>query len=208
MSRPVRATHRFVHVEVLKRFASIADPSQGGDRHLVDEGAVTIRDDGSVVAGAEGPAGRACRERRPAAIDVPAHSRLRRWLWVLVRRPGRAPGRRSAEPAVVSADVEGGQHAGIRFEQALEKAPITRVQTGADVGHHTNPFFRKRRPDRVFIRAERDLGRSLRGGATAAWERVSFLDAHDRFVRIGADVVLDTYRSMLARNAVYARGLG
>jgi len=101
----------------------------------------------------------------------------------------------------------GDKRAGVRFEKELERLPITRIQAGADVERRTNPFFEENDDRlRVLARAERDLGRSLRGGATAAWERVSFLDAHDRFVRIGADVVLDTrIDPMLARNAVYGR---
>ncbi len=101
----------------------------------------------------------------------------------------------------------GDKRAGVRFDKELEKGPLTRVQAGADIERRTNPFFEEDDDrDRVLVRAERDVGRSLRLGATAAWEHVSFLDAHDRFVRTGADVVLDTrIDPMLARNAVYAR---
>src|SRR5262249_62134140 len=51
----LRASKKFEQVEVLKRFASIADPSQISIVILVDEGPVTLHDDGRITRGAAGP---------------------------------------------------------------------------------------------------------------------------------------------------------
>ena len=53
VSARLRASHKFEHVDVLKRFASIADPSQIAVVIVVDEGSVTIQNDGRVTAGAD-----------------------------------------------------------------------------------------------------------------------------------------------------------
>jgi outer membrane protein assembly factor BamA len=47
----LRASKKFEQADVLKRFASIADPSQISLVILVDEGPVTLRDDGKVTPG-------------------------------------------------------------------------------------------------------------------------------------------------------------
>src|SRR5207247_7437812 len=55
-------------------------------------------------------------------------------------------------------------------------------------------------------RAEREIVRSVRVGATAGWQHVSFLGTDDSFGHAGVDAVLDTRLDpMLARNAIYAR---
>jgi hemolysin activation/secretion protein len=58
----------------------------------------------------------------------------------------------------------------------------------------------------VWLRAEREIIHSLRVGATTGWQHVSFMNADDRFVQAGGDVILDTrVDPVLARNAVYAK---
>ena len=84
---------------------------------------------------------------------------------------------------------------------------LTRLSAGASVNRRTHPFFdRDEDRGRVWGRVEREIARSLRVGATAGWQHVSFLGSDDSFAHAGGDVVLDTRLDpVLARNAVYAR---
>jgi outer membrane protein assembly factor BamA len=204
----LRASHKFEHVDVLKRFASIADPSQIAVVIVVDEGAVTIQNDGSVTAGADGSPGLAGVVKRGGVGLM--------FLPILDFEDGYglSYGARFAAPDVIGkgsrvsfpATWGGEKRAGVELDRELSKT-ITRVQVGADLIRKKNPFFKENDDRRrVWVRGERDLGRSLRVGATAAWQHVSFFDASDRFIRTGADVVFDTrIDPMLARNAVYGR---
>src|SRR5439155_10502127 len=77
----------------------------------------------------------------------------------------------------------------------------------ASIGRRKNPFF-EQDDDRyqLSVRAERALTRAVRLGATAGWQRVSFLGTVGSFAQAGVDAVVDTRLDpMLARNAVYTR---
>jgi hypothetical protein len=204
----LRASHKFEHVDVLKRFASIADASQIVLVIVVDEGPVTIRQDGRVTAGADAPAGIARVEKRTGLGLM--------FLPILAFEDGYgfSYGVRfaAAEPLGKGSRVSfpatwgGEKRVAAQYDQELGKL-ITRVQFGADVVRRKNPFFGENDDRRrVWLRGERDVFRSLRVGATAEWQHVSFFDATDRIARTGADIVVDTrIDPMLARNAVYAR---
>ncbi len=75
------------------------------------------------------------------------------------------------------------------------------------MSRRTNPFFDQDDDrERVWLRAEREIARSLRVGATGGWQHASFMNLDDRFVQAGGDVILDTrVDPVLARNAVYAK---
>jgi outer membrane protein assembly factor BamA len=93
-----------------------------------------------------------------------------------------------------------------------------RFTGGAGVAQRTNPFYDAHDTrERVWGRAERELVRAVRVGATAGWQHVRFtpLDGNGgagasgtagNFGTLGADIVFDTRLDpFLARNAVYAR---
>ena len=204
----LRASRKFEHVEVLKRFASITDPSQIALVIVVDEGPVTIHDDGGVTPGAAGPPGipgvQKAKGPRPMflpILDFEDGYGFSYGVRVAAVEPA-GKGSRVSFPATWG----GEKRAGAEFDQELGKA-ITRVQIGADLTRRKNPFFEENDDrGRVWVRGERDVARSLRLGATAEWQHVSFFQTTDRVKRVGADVVFDTrIDPMLARNAVYAR---
>jgi surface antigen Omp85-like protein len=204
----LRDSHKFEHVEVLKRFASIADPSEIVLVIIVDEGPVTIGKDGTVTAGADGPPNVAGVQKRRGLGFM--------YLPILNFEDGYgfSYGVRVAAPEAfgknsrvsVPAAWGGQKQVGIIFDQEIGRG-ASRLQTGVELVQRANPFFEE--PDdrrRVWVRGERDVTRSLRIGATADWQHVSFFDVADRMVRTGADVVVDTrIDPVLARNAVYAR---
>ncbi len=205
VSARLRATHRFARVEVLKRFASIADPTQIVLVVVVDEGPVKIE-------AFEDPAD-------PARV-VRRHGLGLLWLPLIdfedgygftygaqLARPGVAgPHSRLSFPLTWGGD----KRAAVQLEKTFDRGALgilSRVETGASISRKTNPFFQQADDrNQLWVRAERTITPSLRAGATAGWQHVSFAETSDRFTQLGADVTFDTRLDpMLARNAVYAR---
>ena len=197
--RRLRAA-RFDDVDVLKRMASIADPSKVVVVIVVNEG--------------------------PVRIDVPKDPSLpirvlrRRGLTNFMYFPildgedgyGLTYGVRLAYVNVtgrrgrisVPLSWGGTKSAGVEFDRTFN-GPLPRVILGAAVDRRHNPAFDEedgRR--RVWLRAERTVG-SLRLGSTIGWQGVRFADFDDRTRHAGVDATVDTRLDpVLPRNAVFA----
>ena len=174
VTRRLETTHRFESVEVLKRYASIADPTQVLLVVIVDEG----RGEDRSLRGCRSAPARRSRERTGA--DVSPAARFRGRLRVHLRgtvRPSRS--RRRAQPAVVSAHVGRRQTRGrparedlrcrpgsVRHARPADARRNGRVDRPAD-----QPVFRDRRhtqPRVVPGRANhRPLDHSRRYGGVA-----------------------------------------
>jgi len=199
VQRRLEASKRFERVEVLKRFASIADPSQILLVIMVDEGPVKIQ--------GEGANARIVQSRGPHLLFFP----------VLGHEDGYGAtyGVRTALPDVAGAHSRltmpltwgGTKQAGLELQKQLTAGPISRFEVAASWTRRTNPFFDEDDDRRwVGIRAERDFGSALKIGAGVGFNRASFQGANDRFVDAGVDVTADTRLDpMLSRNAVYGR---
>jgi outer membrane protein assembly factor BamA len=195
------ASGRFRSVEVLKRFASIADPTRIVVLIIVDEGPVKIE-----VDRASG-APRTVRRRAPPVMFLP----------ILDAEDGYGftYGVRFALPNVVGARSRvsfpltwgGDKRAAVQLEKDIERGPVDRVSAGVSVSRREHPFYEQNDDRRrVWMRLERGITSQLRAGATVGSERVQFLKGDSRFVQTGVDLVLDTrVDPMLARNAVYVR---
>src|SRR4029453_10212155 len=198
----LRTAKRFDDVRVLKRFASIEDPSQILLVIIVDEGPVHIERTGDEVTPT-----RVVRSHPLGLMVMPVLSREDGFGFTygarLARRTVAGRNRRLSFPLTWG----GEKKAGADFEKTMEHAPVDRVIAGAAVSQRTNPFYeRDDNRQRAWVRVERELVPALRVGATAGWRLVSFMDLHDRFPRGGADVVLDPrVDPNLPRNAVFAR---
>src|SRR5262245_7295301 len=204
----LRTSKKFEQVEVLKRFASIADPSQIALVIVVDEGPVTFHADGTVTEGADKPPGIPGVTRRTGANLM---------LMPILKFEdgyGFSYGARAAIPDVAGkgsrvsfpATWGGDKRAGVEFDRPM-KVGLSRVQAGSAIGRRRNPFFHEN-DDRagVWLRGYRDSARRLRLGAGGEWQHVSFGAISDRYFQTGGDVTLDTrIDPLLARNAVYAR---
>jgi len=199
----LRATKRFRSVQVLKRYASIADLSQILLVIIVDEGAVKIERTGDP----DSPT-RIVRNRPLNLMFLP----------ILTREDGYGftYGARFARVGLLGKDSRisfpltwgGEKKAAAELDKSYSSGPIDRVLAGASISRRTNPFFDlddDRR--RVWLRGEREIFSKVRVGATGGLQQASFPGAgEDFFMQAGADVVVDTRLDpVLARNAVYTR---
>ena len=206
----LRESKRFQSVQVLKRYASIADPSQVLLVIIVDEGPVTIERTGD--------------RDRPVAIRRARRLNLM-FLPILGAEDGYGLtyGVRFAlpQPAGRASRIGfpltwgGEKRAGAEFDKTFEAGIVNRITAGAAITRRTNPFFdAEDTRRRAWIRAERQIGRWLRTGGTAGVQRVAFPTVSgpdsERITssigHIGADLTLDTrIDPVLPRDAVYAR---
>lgn len=198
----LRRSKRFESVQVLKRFASIEDPSQILLVIVVDEGPVRIE--------------RTDDPANPTRV-VRSHPLNLMFMPVLAHEDGYGfiYGARIARPDVAGRNSRlsfpltwgGEKKAGAEIEKSIEHAPIDRVTAGVSLSRRTNPFYeRDDDRSRVWVRAEREVVRAVRVGATAGWQHVSFMNDTDQFAHAGAEVVLDTrVDPNLPRNAVFAK---
>jgi outer membrane protein assembly factor BamA len=201
VKRRLEASGKFERVEVLKRFASITDPSQIIVVINASEGAVRITRSGSVAG----------------ELQIVRQSAWRQFMFVplLDKEDGydlmfgvrvaypNAFGRRSR----ISAPLTWGgvRRAGLEMDRTFVGAPLSRVEVGGEITQVHNPAFDlddQRR--RVWVRGERVIG-SLRTGVTAGWQQARFDSATDRWRSVKGDAVFDTRVSQAtARNSIYA----
>jgi outer membrane protein assembly factor BamA len=192
----LRASGRFEHVEVLKRFASIDDPTRIALVLIVNEGPVRVTSNAG-------------------SIDVVRRRGLRNLLFLpileaedgygvtygarlaLVSRTGN---RRLSFPLTWG----GRKEAGAELERSLSRGPLTRAIVGAGIEQRTNPAFKADDTRRqVWGRVERASG-PVRAGGSAGWADVSFAGMDDRFRSVGADITFDTRLDpVLPRNALF-----
>jgi outer membrane protein assembly factor BamA len=200
----LRAARRFERVEVRKRFASIADPSQITLVIIVDEGPVKI-----VMTGDPDRPTRVVRKRLPNMLILPILGREDGYGVTYGARLTLPDPKWMGKRSRITFPLTWGgtKQAAVDLEKRIEGGVIDRVTAGASVSRRISPAFQEDDDRaRVFVRGERELTRALRLGATGGWQRASFEGIADRFAQVGGDVIVDTrVDPVLARNAVYAR---
>ena len=196
VTRRLEAAHRFESVEVLKRYASIADPTQVLLVVIVDEGRVKIE------ALDEAEADRPARVVRGGGLGL-------MFLPLLDFEDGYGftYGAQFARPGVAGAHSRlsfpltwgGDKRAAAQLEKTFDgsrgvfgtRGLLTRVETGVSIDQRTNPYFETDDTrDRVWFRGERTIGRSVTAGGTAAWQHVSFGGSTDQFAQYGLDIAV------------------
>jgi outer membrane protein assembly factor BamA len=198
----LRATKRFQHVDVLKRFASIADPTQILLVIVVDEGPVKIE-----MTGDAGAPTRVVRNRWSNLLFFPILDSEDGYGLRYGARLALAD-RIGTHSRVSFPLTWGGERkAAVEVDKDFTGGPLSRVVAGASVARRTNPFADTGDSrDRVWVRGERQITRAVRVGASAGWQHVSFGASRDHFSDEAADIVVDTrIDPTLPRNAVYAR---
>ena len=199
----LRATRRFVSIEVLKRYASITDPSQIILVILVDEGRVNVDWSTGEV-------------KQPSKI-TPGKGTHLMFLPILNYEDGYGftYGVRFALPDVIGPrsrlsvplSLGGEKLAGVELEKNLGRGPFTRVLGGGSVSRRENPFFDANDDRRhVFAQGDRQFARPFRASVRTAWTRESFGGQTDTYPSLGGEIAFDTRLDpVLTRNAVFAR---
>jgi outer membrane protein assembly factor BamA len=203
----LRASKRFEQVDVLKRFASIADPSQIVLVIIVDEGPVRIDMTGDPKRGS-----RVVRKRGLQLLFLPMlryEDGYGATYGIRVTASG-AAGKRSrvSFPVTWGGDKRAAVELTTDVTKDVTKGPFSRAEAGTSISRRTHPFYdQDDSRGRVWLRATRDLRSSWHVSARAEWQHVSFRGIDDSFLEAGPEIIFDTRRDpILARNAVYLRG--
>ncbi|HZR22847.1 MAG TPA: BamA/TamA family outer membrane protein [Vicinamibacterales bacterium] len=198
----LRATRKFESVQVLKRFASIADPTQVVIVIIVDEGRVRI----AHTNDPEHPY-RAVRNHWPRLMYQPILRRSDQY--------GTTYGVRVAVPEyfgknsrlIVPFAWGGEKQAGVQMDKQDDAGFLNRVQAGATWSQRLHPVFEER-DDRIDVsaRGEHWFRPQFRVGVTAGVQHDTFAGERDTFGRLSTDIVIDTrVDPALPRNAIYGR---
>jgi outer membrane protein assembly factor BamA len=197
----LQATKRFERVEVLKRYASLSDPTRIVIVVIVDEGPVSIQETGDP----DHPT-RVVRRRWPNFVVLPILDRNSYGIIYGARLTHPEPfgkNSRLSFPLTLGAQ----KSAAAEVEKRYPGSWVTRVEAGGSVSRSANPLY-ETDDDRVagWLDAEHQFNRWLRVGGSTGWQAVSFRGQSDRVINVGAGVILDTRLDpFLARNAVYLR---
>ena len=197
----LRASKKFDDVQVLKRFASISDPTQVVIVIIVNEGPVRV--DIPKVPGAG-----------PRILKRRGYHNLM-FMPILDAEDGYGVtyGVRLAligpvgQKSRVSFPLSWGglKQAGVELDRVLSRGPITRFAVGGNVQEQRKPAcLLNDERQRVWGRVERAMG-PFRAGGNVGWQRVTFANVTDKIRSVGADIAIDTrVDPLLPRNAVYA----
>ncbi len=197
----VKRDGRFERVEVLKRYASIADLSQVLLVVIVDEGAIAVR------SMRDGQPARAVRRRGPPLMFLPLLGSQDGYGFTygaLVSMPNVAgPRTRVSVPLTWG----GERRAGLELEKRAGGTRFARVRIGGALLQRENSALGATDTrQQAWLRGEREMARALRLAAWAGLDHVSFGADDHVVVRTGAQAAFDTrVDPMLSRNAVYVR---
>jgi outer membrane protein assembly factor BamA len=201
VARRVKAAGHFERVEVVKRYASIADLSQILLVVVVDEGRVVVR------PMRDGQPARAVKRRGPSLMFLPllgSEDGYGFTYGALVSVPNAAgPRTRVSMPLTWG----GERRAGLELEKRLARERFTRLRVGGSVLRRDSPALDAADTrQQIWVRGEREIARALRLSAWTGLDHVSLASADDIVGRIGVEAAVDTrVDPMLSRNAVYVR---
>ena len=190
---------RFERVEVVKRYASIADLSWCCWSSSSTKGVSSRRWE---------PPARAVRRRGPALMFLPLFGYPEGYGFTygaLITMPNVAgPRTRVSVPLTWG----GERRAGVELEKRLDSPRLTRFIVNGTLRDRENPAYEASDiRQQVSVRGEREVARALRLGAWSGFDNVSFSGEDSRLVRLGADAAVDTrVDPMLSRNAVTSAG--
>jgi outer membrane protein assembly factor BamA len=196
----LRGAKRFESVQVLKRFASITDPSRITVVIIVDDGPVKVE-----------------MPHEPGApVRVVRRNSLTNFMIVPLLDGedgyGFTYGAQLAYAHVAGRSSRlsfpltwgGRRHAGMELERTFARGPFSRIQIGSAIQEERNPaYLENDTRRRLWITVERPVG-PLRLDAGTGWQHVSFAGADDDLKTVSAGATVDTRLSkLLPRNAVY-----
>ena len=198
-------------VEVLKRFASISDPTRVLILIQVDEGPVRvdIPDVDIPPAGVQIPAPRpvAVRRSRFNVMFMPILGAEDGYGLTYGAQFAFAGHRSARRRVVVPASWGGDKRIAAEYQQEFPNRFAPRLRAGGLLQRRTHPYFDENADRRrVWGRTEWPVLRDVHAGAEFAWQSSS-LDGEDVTARsLGGDVVIDTrVDPLMPYNAVFIR---
>ena len=208
----LRAAIKFDSVDVLKRFASISDPTQVLVLIQVDEGPVRVDMpdiDAPVPNVPHPPTARptVVRRSRFNMMFVPILGAEDGYGMTYGAQFAFSGHRTNRRRIVVPASWGGDKRIGAEYQQEFARRFAPRVRTGAFIQRRTHPFFEENADrTRVWGRTEWPLLRDVRAGAEFAWQSSSLAGQETDARSIGADMIVDTrVDPLMPHNAIFVR---
>lgn len=198
-------------VDVLKRFASISDPTQVLVLIQLDEGPVRVElpDVDIPAPPIPVPPGRANVVRRSHVnmMFVPILGAEDGYGFTYGAQVAFVGHRTTRRRVVVPASWGGDKRIAAEYQQEFRRRFAPRLRTGAMLQRRTHPFYQDNADRRrVWGRTEWPLLRDVRTGAEVAWQSSSLAGQEVDARSIGADVVIDTrVDPLMPHNAILVR---
>jgi outer membrane protein assembly factor BamA len=203
----LRASIRLESVDVLKRFASISDPTQIVVVIQVDEGPVQIDvPDIPNVPGAPSVR-RVVRRSRFNVMFLPILDAEDGYGFTYGAQFAVTGHRTKRRRMIIPASWGGDKRIAVEYQQEFRSRSAPRLRAGALVQRRTHPFYDEgadRR--RVWGRTEWRLLREVRAGAELAWQSTSLSSQKVDARSVGADMIVDTrVDPLMPHNAIFVR---
>jgi outer membrane protein assembly factor BamA len=207
----LRSAIRFDSVDVLKRFASISDPTQVLVLIQVDEGPVRVDvPDIDIPIRTPGPHAARTRVVRRSRINmmfVPILDAEDGYGFTYGAQFAFTGHRSTQRRVVVPASWGGDKRIAAEYQQEFSRRSVPRLRAGALLQRRTHPFFDENADRRrVWGRTEWRILRDLHAGAEVAWESSSLAGQKVEARSFGADVIVDTrVDPLMPHNAIFVR---
>ena len=203
---------KFESLEVLKRFASISDPSRVLVLIQVDEGPVRVEIPDVDIDPEENPAPPAprpvvVRRSKFGMMFVPILSAEDGYGFTYGAQVAFAGHRSAQRRIVVPASWGGDKRVGAEYQQEFSRRFAPRLRAGGLLQRRTHPFFEDDADrKRVWGRTEWPIVREIHAGGEVAWQTSSLDGEEVRASSVGADVVVDTrVDPLMPHNAIFVR---
>jgi len=208
----LRAAIKPDSVDVLKRFASISDPTQVLILIQLDEGPVRvdIPDIDVPIPTMPGPPvsrTTIVRRSRFSVMFVPILGAEDGYGLTYGAHFAFAGHRAARRRIVVPASWGGDKRIAAEYQQEFSRRFAPRVRAGALLQRRTHPFYDENADrTRVWGRTEWPVLRDVRAGAEVAWQSSSLSGQDVEARSIGADVIVDTrVDPLMPHNAIFVR---
>ena len=203
----VRSAFKLESADVLKRFASISDPTQILVLIQVDEGPVQIDvPDDPGVPGTPSVR-RVVRRSRFNMMFLPVLDAEDGYGFTYGAQFAFAGHRTARRRVVVPASWGGDKRVAAEFQQEFSRRFAPRLRAGALLQRRTHPFFDENADrKRVWGRTEWRIHRDVRAGTEVAWQTSSLAGEKADARSVGGNVIIDTrVDPLMPHNAIFVR---
>ena len=203
----LRAAITLESAEVLKRFASISDPTQILVLIQVDEGPVRIDVPGVPAVPGAPSVRRVVRRSRFTMMFLPILDAEDGYGFTYGAQFAFTGHRATRRRVIVPASWGGDKRIAAEFQQEFSSRSLPRLRAGAMLQRRTHPFFEQNADrKRVWGRSEWAIHRDVRAGAGLAWQSSSLAGEKVEARSVGADVIVDTrVDPVMPHNAIFVR---